>query len=592
MRIRPILISAGLLGLAMVPAAPAAANEATLVVLDASGSMWGQIDGRPKLEIARETLAGALAALPAQTEVGLMAYGHRRKGDCGDIELVVAPAAGSAGAITAAVRDMKFLGMTPLTESVRRAAVALRHTERAARVVLITDGIETCDADPCALGEALAASGVDFTAHVVGFGLSEDEGRQVACLAENTGGRYLRADDLTALQAALQEVIVAAPPPPAEPVPEASLTAAAQTAIASTLEIRWQGPGAQRDDVQLFDPRAAGGTGRVLRSQRLNQDSGFEARTARLVMAAEPGQYELRYWHGGLGRVLARQPLELVATEVSLDAPAQVPMGTPIRVRWQGPGAKRDDLQLFDAQAAGGTGRVVRSQRLNQDRGFDQREASVLAPSEPGQYQLRYFNTENGEVLAVRDIEVVTSAVSLDAPARVDMGRSFSLRWQGPGAVRDDVQIVVADGGKDARVIRRQRLNQDRGFDAKEVSITAPIQPGDYVLRYFSGVDNRVLAERPLEVQAIPVGLDAPASVAAGQRFSLRWQGPGAARDDVHIVEAASGKVIRRHRLRHDRGYANNEATVEAPDQPGAYLLRYWNGESDTDLVERPLRVE
>ncbi len=566
----------------------ASANEATLVVLDASGSMWGQIEGRPKLEIARETLADTLAALPATTEVGLMAYGHRRRGDCGDIELVVPPSIGSVNAINAAVRDLKFQGMTPLTESVRRAAVALRHSERAARVVLITDGVETCDADPCALGEELAASGVDFTAHVVGFGLSEQEGRQVACLAESTGGRYLQADDVAALQAALRQAMVDAPPPPPMPIPEASLQAPAQVAIASTIEVRWQGPGDARDDVQLFDPRAGEGTGRVLRSQRLNQDRGFDARSARLVMAAEPGRYELRYWHGELQRVLARQPIELVAAEVSLDAPVQVPIGLTFVVRWQGPGAVRDDVQLVAAGAAA-AGEVIRRQRLNQDRGFERREASLQAPTEPGSYLLRYFNGENGEVLAERAIEVVAAEVSLDAPDEVDMGRPFTVRWQGPGAVRDDLQIIAAG---DTRVIRRQRLNQDRGFANKEASITAPIAPGSYRLRYYSGTDDRALVERNFRVRAIPVSLDAPASVPAGQRFTLRWQGPGAVRDDVQIVEAEGDKVVRRQRLNQDRGFANNEASLVAPEQPGDYRLRYWNGESDTGLVERPLRVE
>lgn len=575
-------------GLLAALMATAGANEATLVVLDASGSMWGQIEGRPKLEIARETLAGALAALPAEAEVGLMAYGHRRRGDCGDIELVVPPVAGSAQAINAAVRDMKFQGMTPLTESVRRAAVALRHTERAARVVLITDGVETCDADPCALGQELATSGVDFTAHVVGFGLSDQEGQQVACLAEHTGGRYLRADDLAGLQAALQMAMVEPSPQPAYPIPDADIEAPAQAAIAGTLDIRWQGPGALLDDVQLFDPSAAGGVGRVLRSQRLNQDRGFDERTVRLVMAAEPGHYELRYWHGELQRVLARRPIELVAAEVGLDAPAQAPIGSTVLVRWQGPGAVRDDLQLVDSSAGAG-GEPLRRQRLNQDRGFERREASLLMPSEPGLYRLRYFNGENDEVLAEREIEVVAAEVSLDAPAEVDMGRPFTVHWQGPGALRDDLRIVAAGG---TSVVRGQRLNQDRGFERKEARITAPIQPGSYTLQYFSGADDRVLATRAVVVRAIPVSLDAPASVPAGQRFSLRWQGPGAVRDDVEIVDAVSGKSMRRQRLSQDRGFASNEVSLVAPEQAGNYLLRYWNGESDTSLFERPLRVE
>jgi Ca-activated chloride channel family protein len=570
-----------LIGLSSV----ASANEATLVVLDASGSMWGQIEGRPKLEIARETLADALAALPSSTEIGLIAYGHRRRGDCGDIELVVTPSAGSADAINAAVRDLKFQGMTPLTESVRRAAVALRHTERAARVVLITDGVETCDSDPCALGEELAASGVDFTAHVVGFGLSEQEGRQVACLAENTGGRYLQATDVAALQAALQQTLVEAPLPPPMPIPEAALEAPAQAAIASTIEVRWQGPGDLRDDLQLFDPSAADGTGRVLRSQRLNQDGGFDARTARLVMAAEPGRYELRYWHGELQRVLARQSIELVAAAVSLEAPAQVPIGATFVVRWQGPGAGRDDVQIATVDDV----QVMRRQRLNQDRGFEQREVSLQAPNEPGRYLLRYYNGENAQILAEREIEVVAAQVSLDAPAEVEMGRPFRVRWQGPGAGRDDLQITSV---ADSRVIRRQRLNQDRSYADKQASITAPIGPGRYVLRYYSGSDDRVLVERPLTVRAIPVSLDAPPSVRAGERFTLRWQGPGAVRDDVQIVETGSDKVLRRQRLNQDRGFANNEVSLVAPEQPGNYRLRYWNGESNSGLVEAPLRVE
>ena len=80
-------------------AAPAQSAEKTIVVLDASGSMWGQIDGKTKIEIARETLASVLTSVPATTELGLMVYGHREKGSCADIELAVPPMAGSADAI-------------------------------------------------------------------------------------------------------------------------------------------------------------------------------------------------------------------------------------------------------------------------------------------------------------------------------------------------------------------------------------------------------------------------------------------------------------------------------------------------------------
>jgi Ca-activated chloride channel family protein len=176
--------------LAATLALPAVAETTTMIVMDGSGSMWGQIDGRTKLEVARETVADVLMDVPGDRVLGLMAYGHRERGNCSDIELMVTPAAGSAGAILDAVNTMRFQGKTPLTEAVRQAAEVLRSTEAPATVVLVTDGIETCEADPCALAAELEASGVDFTAHVIGFGLSRAEGTEVACIAENTGGRY------------------------------------------------------------------------------------------------------------------------------------------------------------------------------------------------------------------------------------------------------------------------------------------------------------------------------------------------------------------------------------------------------------------
>ncbi len=195
------------------------AADRVVIILDASGSMWAQIDGKPKLEIARESLRTVLQSVPADKEIGFMAYGHREKGSCEDIELIVPPQAGSAGAVSTAADSLKFIGKTPLTSAVRQAAEALKYTEDKATVILITDGLETCKGDPCALGRELRAAGVDFTVNVVGFGLTSVEGKQVACLADNTGGKYIQASDEKALQDALVETIAAAPAPAPEPAP-------------------------------------------------------------------------------------------------------------------------------------------------------------------------------------------------------------------------------------------------------------------------------------------------------------------------------------------------------------------------------------
>lgn len=261
----------------------AIAADRTIIVLDASGSMWGQIDGKPKLEIARETLKTVLQSVPADAELGLMAYGHRQKGACSDIELVVPPAAGTAAAITAATDKMKFLGKTPLSEAVRQAAEALRSTEEKATVVLITDGIETCNADPCALGKELEQSGVDFTAHVVGFGLTDEEGKQVACLAENTGGKYIQAGDKAALEDALKTVVAAPAPAPApEPAPAPPPAKVEYNLMPNTV-LKAGGPAPTIDVYyQVFKVSDAGQRGDPV-------DSGYNAFRSTL----EPGKYIL-----------------------------------------------------------------------------------------------------------------------------------------------------------------------------------------------------------------------------------------------------------------------------------------------------------
>src|SRR5690606_33022457 len=80
---RTLAATAGLLALS-VGAAPAGARD-VMVVYDASGSMWGQIDGTAKIEIARQVMADLVAGWPADINLGLVAYGHRHEGRCDDI---------------------------------------------------------------------------------------------------------------------------------------------------------------------------------------------------------------------------------------------------------------------------------------------------------------------------------------------------------------------------------------------------------------------------------------------------------------------------------------------------------------------------
>jgi len=194
------------------PAAASDDHAAIMLVLDASGSMRGRIEGQTKMSIAKKTVEDVLAGFPPANRIGLMAYGHRRTGDCGDIETIVAPAQAMAPSVVEAVNAMRPRGKTPLTDAVRRAAGGLRFQSDPATVIVVTDGVESCGGDPCALARELEADGIEFTAHVVGFGLSDDQGAAVSCIADNTGGMYMAAEDAEGLRTALLKAVE--PPEP------------------------------------------------------------------------------------------------------------------------------------------------------------------------------------------------------------------------------------------------------------------------------------------------------------------------------------------------------------------------------------------
>lgn len=190
-----------------------------ILVLDASGSMWGQIDGKAKWDIARGAVDSLVTGWDPAIDLGLTVYGHRTKGACDDIEDVIPVGPVDPARLKAAVGKISPKGKTPLTAAVRRAAEALKYTENAATVILVSDGEETCDLDPCAIASELEAQGVAFTAHVIGFDIRDAAAKaQLKCIADNTGGTFVLADDAASLQNALTAVAAAtAAPPPAPP---------------------------------------------------------------------------------------------------------------------------------------------------------------------------------------------------------------------------------------------------------------------------------------------------------------------------------------------------------------------------------------
>ena len=176
-----------------------------IYIYDASGSMWGQLEGQTKQQIASSVLAKALENLPAEQQVGLVAYGHRRKGDCEDVEFLVDMDNTDKDKVSTSVKSIKPLGKTPLAYSALQVINQLKANQQKATIILITDGIEVCGGDICDVIKTAKAEGIEFKLHILGFGLKEGETEQLKCAAEAGNGNYYDASDADGLSDVLNE---------------------------------------------------------------------------------------------------------------------------------------------------------------------------------------------------------------------------------------------------------------------------------------------------------------------------------------------------------------------------------------------------
>ena len=180
-----------------------------IFIYDASGSMWGQLQGKTKMEIGREVLSASVNELPDKQEIGLLAYGHRQKGDCQDVEFLVPVTNQSKEKINQSLSKIKPLGKTPLAYSALQAINYLRKTNSKATIILITDGIESCGGNICEVVRAAREEGIDFKLHIIGFGLKDDETEQLRCAALAGDGQYYGAADAGSLGTVLNQATVA-----------------------------------------------------------------------------------------------------------------------------------------------------------------------------------------------------------------------------------------------------------------------------------------------------------------------------------------------------------------------------------------------
>lgn len=177
-----------------------------VIVLDGSGSMWGDLGASkvPKIEAVRSSVAAILAGNVPAARIGLYAFGHRRRGDCSDVE-AVAPIGDAKDALTK-LATVEPKGKGPLALAVQQAAEALP-AARAGTVIVLHDGADNCQREICAAVRDATAARPSAKFRFIGLSLPRPEALKHACLAELDNVTIVPADDPATLTAALQAAL-------------------------------------------------------------------------------------------------------------------------------------------------------------------------------------------------------------------------------------------------------------------------------------------------------------------------------------------------------------------------------------------------
>ena len=180
-------------------------NDGIEIILDASGSMLQRIDGRRRIEIARDTLTRLLNVIPEGTGFALRVFGHRETDSCRtDLEIPLGPL--NAAAVTRTISGVNAMNLarTPIGASIAHVRTDLAGATGQRILIVLTDGEETCDGDAAAEIAALRDLGWDIRVNIVGFAIDDTDLEQTfESWAAAGNGSYFSADSLETLSDAL-----------------------------------------------------------------------------------------------------------------------------------------------------------------------------------------------------------------------------------------------------------------------------------------------------------------------------------------------------------------------------------------------------
>lgn len=354
----------------------------------------------------------------------------------------------------------------------------------------------------------------------------------------------------------------------AEVLTPATIQLRAHTVAGSTFTALWTGPDNPGDYLAIAQPDAPANTYETYAETK-------HGRSLELTAPIKPGAYEVRYVALRSKKILGRTPLHVAPATATLNAAPQAPLDTAIAVTWTGPNNK-DDFVTIVAAGTPDTGYGHYSETKQGS------PATIKTPGNAGDAEIRYVTGQGRQILARRPLKITTPETVIDAPAEVIAGTPVSVTWTGPDNRGDYLTIVPPDA---AANVYHNYTDASKG---SPLTITAPIEPGAFEIRYVAAQGKNVLARRPLKVVAAEIEIDAPTQAAAGAPVSIRWAGPNNRGDYLTIVIAGTPDGQYAAYADTTRG---TPLSIKAPAKPGPAEIRYMSGQGAKVLARRPLEV-
>ena len=213
-------------------ALPAAADEAPTkaspkveLVLDVSGSMRTRdIDGQSRMTAAKQAFNEVLDAVPEQVQLGIRTLGADYPGDdrkvgCKDTKQLYPVGPLDRTEAKTAVATLAPTGWTPIGPALLGAADDLEGGDATRRIVLISDGEDTCGPlDPCEVARDIAARGIHLVIDTLGLVPNAKIRQQLTCIAEATGGTYTAVQHTDELSDRVTQLVDRAAEPVVTPV--------------------------------------------------------------------------------------------------------------------------------------------------------------------------------------------------------------------------------------------------------------------------------------------------------------------------------------------------------------------------------------